>query len=73
MPGTEAQADGEALRQRVAERAYALWEQEGCPHGRDVNHWLKAEVEITAGTGNNPADAAVPTASRGKKLEKAAA
>jgi hypothetical protein len=23
--------------------AYRLWEEEGCPHGRDTEHWLKAE------------------------------
>jgi len=24
--------------------AYSIWEEEGCCHGRDVEHWLKAEV-----------------------------
>ncbi len=23
--------------------AYAIWEQEGCPNGKDCEHWLKAE------------------------------
>jgi hypothetical protein len=32
--------------QSVRERAYAIWEQEGRPIGRDLAHWLKAEVEI---------------------------
>jgi flagellar biosynthesis regulator FlaF len=32
--------------QRVRERAYRIWENEGCPHGRDMEHWLQAEREI---------------------------
>lgn len=31
----------------IAERAYEIWEQEGCPEGRDQEHWLRAEAEIT--------------------------
>ena len=29
----------------IAKRAYALWELEGEPTGRDVEHWLRAEAE----------------------------
>ena len=32
----------EAIRQR----AHALWQQEGRPDGRDLEHWLRAEAEI---------------------------
>lgn len=32
----------------TAARAYALWEQEGRPHGRDLHHWLAAEREAAA-------------------------
>ena len=24
--------------------AYQIWEAEGCCHGRDIEHWLKAEI-----------------------------
>jgi len=24
--------------------AYRIWEEEGCPHGRDLEHWRKAEA-----------------------------
>ena len=24
--------------------AYQIWEEEGCCHGNDVEHWLKAET-----------------------------
>jgi hypothetical protein len=31
----------------IAARAYKIWEQEGRPHGRDFEHWLEAEREIS--------------------------
>lgn len=33
---------------KVRERAYAIWESEGCPEGREVEHWLRAEAEVAA-------------------------
>jgi hypothetical protein len=24
--------------------AYSIWEEEGCCHGHDMEHWLRAEV-----------------------------
>jgi len=33
---------------RIRERAYSIWEQEGRPHGRDVDHRMRAEAEIAA-------------------------
>lgn len=32
-------------KQRIRERAYELWEREGRPHGRHVDHWMQAEQE----------------------------
>ncbi len=34
------------VEQRIRERAYAIWLEEGCPDGRDREHWLLAEEEI---------------------------
>lgn len=31
---------------RVRDRAYRLWQQDGEPHGRDRDHWDQAEREI---------------------------
>jgi Protein of unknown function (DUF2934) len=31
---------------RVRARAYAIWEAEGQPHGRDEDHWHRATQEI---------------------------
>ena len=30
----------------IKRRAYEIWNTEGCPHGRDQIHWLRAEAEI---------------------------
>jgi hypothetical protein len=32
----------------IARRAYSLWEQEGRPTGKDLDHWLRAEADIAA-------------------------
>ncbi len=52
-PRSESNMDweGGALQQppkSVAERAYELWLEEGCPPGRDLEHWIKAERELQA-------------------------
>ena len=39
--------DGQiAKEQAIRERAYAIWEEEGRPEGRHLDHWLRAEAEI---------------------------
>jgi hypothetical protein len=30
----------------IAERAYQIWEDEGQPHGKDEEHWQRAEEEL---------------------------
>ena len=32
--------------EEIAARAYALWQESGCPAGRDLDHWLQAEREL---------------------------
>jgi hypothetical protein len=32
---------------RIQERAYALYQERGREHGRDLEHWLEAERQIT--------------------------
>jgi hypothetical protein len=34
---------------RIRERAYAIWETRGKPHGQDLEHWLLAEMEMSSG------------------------
>lgn len=40
----------------IRERAYAIWEQEGRPEGREWDHWFRAAGEI------RPPDAAIAPA-----------
>jgi hypothetical protein len=35
------------IRQRIQERAYALWLEDGCVDGRAYEHWLRAERELS--------------------------
>jgi molecular chaperone DnaK (HSP70) len=37
-----------AIYQRVQERAYLLWEMEGRPDGRQLDHWSQAELDVSA-------------------------
>ncbi|MCC5789306.1 MAG: DUF2934 domain-containing protein [Opitutales bacterium] len=30
----------------IAQRAYFMYIDQGCPQGMDIDHWLKAEAEI---------------------------
>ncbi len=32
----------------IARRAYELYQQEGAPDGRDLEHWLRAERELVS-------------------------
>ena len=34
------------LREEVEHRAYEIWEREGRPEGRDIEHWLAAERQL---------------------------
>jgi len=31
-------------QEQIRELAYRIWQEEGYPHGYDVQHWLKAEA-----------------------------
>ena len=37
-------------REEIARRAYELWQRNGCPQGRDVEHWCQAERELSCDT-----------------------
>lgn len=30
----------------IAERAWSIWQEQGCPAGRELEHWLQAEEEL---------------------------
>jgi hypothetical protein len=37
-------------REQIELRAYYIWLTTGSGHGKDLDHWLQAEKEITART-----------------------
>jgi Protein of unknown function (DUF2934) len=37
-----------AKDQAIRERDYAIWEEEGCPDGKDLEHWLRAEDKVNS-------------------------
>lgn len=40
-----------AIEERIRTRAYELWEAEGRPEGREIDHWLQAVQELAAEKG----------------------
>ena len=40
------QSDPEILESEIRKRAYLIWETEGRPDGRRVEHWLRAEAQL---------------------------
>lgn len=34
--------------EEIARQAYYLWEDDGRPVGRDLDHWLRAEAQVKA-------------------------
>ena len=36
------------IEERIRARAYAIWEQEGRPDGRHLEHWLEAKRLVAA-------------------------
>ncbi len=63
------------IEQRIRERAYQIWLDEGCPDGRDREHWRRACEEVTgeenrhAATLPNPIDPRTGTAVGGDSAE----
>jgi hypothetical protein len=55
--------------QNTAQRANEIWESEGRPHGRDQEHWNRAESELNGGRRTRkvpPTVAAAMTAASGE-------
>lgn len=34
------------VEEQIRQRAHEIWESEGCPEGRDVEHWQQARSEV---------------------------
>lgn len=57
----------------IRERAYDIWEREGRPHGRDFEHWVRAQVELIAEVSTNNTGRQAAVARPGIANAKAAA
>jgi hypothetical protein len=45
-----AKSESSDLRVEIEKRAREIWLNEGGAHGNDLDHWLRAERELTGGT-----------------------
>ena len=57
-PGRETKSQPAPSADEIRRRAYRIWEEEGRPHGRDAEHWSRAERE-TAESAERPERSAV--------------
>lgn len=59
--------------QRVRQRAYEIWQAEGCPPGCEQEHWDRAEREVAGEqpTGAKGSDATAPGGEQAKPKRKA--
>jgi hypothetical protein len=56
--GTSASQEHKPTHEEIAARARAIYEQSGRLPGRDVQNWLQAEAELTAGRRESAAKSA---------------
>lgn len=62
------------LEQKIRERAYQLWEQDGRIHGRNEQHWHLAKLELTSAVDESSVAIEAPAAAEpAKKGRRAAA
>jgi hypothetical protein len=54
----------EAREERVRQRAYEIWQREGCPEGRAEEHWQMARTEIAMSEDQATATRPAPRARR---------
>jgi hypothetical protein len=60
---------GEPTREEIAAVARSIWEHEGRPEGRAVEHWLQAEIQLR----HQPKPGAAPLATGSSASSSAAA
>jgi len=52
-PSITVSGNGDHKLDQIKQRAYELYEQGGCEHGRDLEHWLRAEAEVSTAVSEN--------------------
>ena len=45
--GLRLRREARRIKQEITIRAREIWEQNGCPSGRDLDFWLQAESELS--------------------------
>ena len=58
---SQAPVQPDITHEQIAMRAYELFLQEGCAHGQHLDHWLRAERELSALTEQPPKRVAART------------
>ncbi len=61
-----------AIEDRIRCRAYELWESEGRPEGREVDHWLRAAQEVSGEVNGEAAAVGAPAARRPRSRTESA-
>ncbi|BCH26379.1 hypothetical protein MesoLjLc_62950 [Mesorhizobium sp. L-8-10] len=59
-------------KERIRARAHAMWEREGRPEGREMDHWLEAEAELKAADRWEEGEEAAPDAEGMANIEQLA-
>lgn len=54
----------------IRARAHKIWESEGCPEGREADHWARAEAEVKAEGGTSDDAPAQGTPDYGKPTDR---
>jgi hypothetical protein len=54
--------------EEIALGAYRIWLQEGCPHGRDKENWLKAREQLISIRAKENAEAMTHNSSRDSRI-----
>ena len=54
MQATKPGTMGALPAEKIAARAYEIWQANGCPDGRDLDHWFQAERELRGTQGRTP-------------------
>ena len=70
MVAEEKRSIDETLRTKIQQRAYEIWQSEGSPRDCDVDHWLRAEIEMMSSpprTEPSPNGEGQSTRAKGKK------
>lgn len=57
----------------IRDRAYAIWQEEGHPEGRDADHWHRAESELATPDAVEGADPTVGVDATGLPTEDSTA